>query len=1576
MKSKYEISIWTDEFNEELNRFVEKKLMVIGSNTMTSENRARDPKMINNINGTNKFSFTIYDNYIDTRTGELIKNPYVPYLVNERKIKVFWKDEWYDLLIKQIKEDQVNHSFTYNCEDAYVTELSRTGFELVFDTELQNNIGTAGELVAATLENTDWRFDENSDAIYQQLEEPVYEVVTLNNFDATKDIGATESTLIPIDSSLLIYYSFAQDINNLKDEIQFYYASEPFKQDENEMLIINGDSYTINVTWEKDTIDNRATAKLNGLEIFTINFNNGLSKQYRAERYVQSQKTIYSDIVGRYVNVYNNNTLYGYTETEYNDALAVVNLITNSSNFSNVSGWVGKDLQFRISPGFNKDTDISEYVATSFLKLTSGQDEYYFNMGIQNNKAYIPEGFSIGERYIFRIKARKYTVAPDGTDGEPVDGDYITNFGNFNFTIQGRTVDNNYTPIDPQYFELKDTVQNGDWLEYTMECIKSCSYNNLGNLKDPFGMFLTTQSTCWVEEVQFFKEVFGEELIEGGEVRKVRIDPGKMSIRSIAQPMWKYFDANQSGITKDSLEYRYIGKEPWAEAIPDNNNFERYGTIEADNSNRFNILQSIAETFECWIRFRIERDEEKNDGSIKYDENGPCKYVYLAREAGQKTGIGFIYGVDLKGVTRTLKSDKISTKTIVPANDNQFGKNGFCSIARSSQNYSKENVIYNFDYYIQHGLLDKDTLYNYLFDVYYPQLHDKNSEYDSILEDLVNKKQELTKQKASLTVYSQYVLASTEEKQSVEESLIKLSGTTSLEEAKAYVASHSNDIKVQTLIDDKVHIEKMIEIYSNLQSQLQDSVTNLEEYIQTLTARQNIIIEELNEINKEFYRRYSRFIQEGTWSSEDYWNDDLYYLDALQVAYTSSRPQIQYEINVLRLSDLSEYSSKVFNLGDISFIQDVKYFGYLSDGITPYKEQVILTEITSYFDTPEKDVIKVQNYKNQFDDLFQRITAATQNLEFSEGKYARAANIVNSDGTIKSAVIQNTFDTNKDLVYGAQNESATIDNTGITVVDNTDVTKQVKVTSGGIFVTNDGGETWKNAIRGDGISTELLTAGRINTEEIVIYNADAPSFRWDPYGLSAYKFNENREVDTTEFVRFDQYGMYGVKTNDTVFKPLNENEIYEKARFGLTWNRFFMKNSDGIHSIEISTDKDIQLKETNAKGHEITRIAIGRIFIDDVESTYGMQVRDSDNNLVFQCDDNGSYMSGWLLEPNCLSSTRDGQRIEIHSDGNIGCYGSEAITKTEKAYNIMTINAFSALNLTTTEYEEIPRNIPIYAFVSQIGSLITRYEYQGDVSPDYMSPPPNVPGLIPNPSSIIQINFNNINYEINNITWVANNLSKATRTQVVTDDKGNILYTVYTYYFSLSAKLDNTTLFTIFYNSPTAENIKHYIPASGNKWIINNQGDAIFHDIFADGGSIAGWWIDNESIYQTYDGTRAKEKDGKSNIKTQLNSNGTANIGNFDYSIITDAINASMATIGDMLMSKGMINGYNIAKVARDATQAAGLAQEAYNRVTTLENKYNSHKHSHNTSIRATSSTDGHTHNYSYLSATSNPPIY
>lgn len=186
---------------------------------MTSESRAREPKLITNINGTNKFSFNMYYNYIDTRTGEEVNNPYTKYLINERKIKVLWKNKWYDFIIKQIKEDQVNHLFTYTCEDAFITELSRNGFNLTFATELENNIGTARELVEKTIEDTDWRFDEEgSDTIYQKIEEPVYEVVVSNSFGALQNPENTQTT-IQAGYPILLYYSCAPDKDNLKNSV-------------------------------------------------------------------------------------------------------------------------------------------------------------------------------------------------------------------------------------------------------------------------------------------------------------------------------------------------------------------------------------------------------------------------------------------------------------------------------------------------------------------------------------------------------------------------------------------------------------------------------------------------------------------------------------------------------------------------------------------------------------------------------------------------------------------------------------------------------------------------------------------------------------------------------------------------------------------------------------------------------------------------------------------------------------------------------------------------------------------------------------------------------------------------------------------------------------------------------------------------------------------------------------------------------------------------------------------------------------------------------------------------------------
>lgn len=161
----------------------------------------------------------------------------------------------------------------------------------------------------------------------------------------------------------------------------------------------------------------------------------------------------------------------------------------------------------------------------------------------------------------------------------------------------------------------------------------------------------------------------------------------------------------------------------------------------------------------------------------------------------------------------------------------------------------------------------------------------------------------------------------------------------------------------------------------------------------------------------------------------------------------------------MRLSSLEDFSSKIFNLGDICYMQDREFFGYLSDKITPYKEKILVSKISSFFDQPEKDVITVQNYKTRFDDLFQRIAATTQSLQYQEGAFTRAADTINSDGTINFVALQNTFDQNADLVLNSSNQDVVWDDTGITVIDKFNSGNKTKIIAGGIFVTNDGGQT-------------------------------------------------------------------------------------------------------------------------------------------------------------------------------------------------------------------------------------------------------------------------------------------------------------------------------------------------------------------------------------------------------------------------------------------------------------------------------------------------------------------------------------
>ena len=1280
-KDKYEISLWEDylvpatiiDGKEDVPaHYEERKIAVIGSDSMTSPCRAYNPKLVENINGTNDFTFEMFYTYRENNGAEGNvdqQNPFLNLLVNERKVKCKWKDKWYDFIIKKCQEDSSGKKITYTCQDLYINELSKNGFSLTFDNELENNTGTAPELVKKVLKGTDWMLSENNDIIQQEKEEPVYEVKLLQKLIANKDSRPREENVeIPEGAKILIFYNQLQGVITKINEnegdyptsIDLQFAYTPVYQTEkNNQLVINADVYSVNnLKIEKKT--NESTVYLefsnNQNVLFELYFNGGVSKEYRAKKLVKSKISKFDPTTERYCNVLlpnaagdgysDKDTIYEYSTIEWNDALVAQNLIVNGGNFIKTDGWTPCGSSTAIPKlGLYYKEEGKTTFGVSCLGLSANTT--YLNDSIKHTTSFLPEeGLIKGDRYILRFKIRETTSDTD--EPSPY---YITDYSKISVAIKNYTTSSDgKISIDdtPPYLEKQNEwikpKEDEDWVEAEFICTKSLTKKEI--YTNQVGLFFTNgdSHTRWVEEIQLFRKIIGSK-----DDQEVRINPGDFDISSVSKVVYKYYNytTNSGKINKDDIEYLHVSTSPWTDngklEVQYTDNFDKVRSISEKQSNRFNILQTIAETFECWIQFEILHDE--NTGKIIYQKGVPQKFVSIKSEIGQETGVGFIYGIDLKTISRTIQSDQIVTKTIVSANDNEFAPSGSCDISRSIENYPRVNYILNFDYYISQGLLDGGQLNNDLYDstgdiCYYYNLNKINKKYQENSELLVVKNQELLKQQAMQTTYNEAYTASLENVNQLKEELRALAGTTSYDDnnTKEYIKENKDIKEVYAKVNALVVEEQKVKNYNELVNQLTASINRLSELIEKKTDEQKALIEEAELLDEKFYKKYFRFIQEGSWTSQDYIDDNLYFLDAQSVAYTSSRPQISYNISVIRISNQEGFENKIFKLGDITYVQDTEFFGYtyINQVKTPYKEKVLVSNVTSYFDEPSKDTFTVQNYKTQFEDLFQRITSTTQSLQYAAGKYAKAANIMNDDGTINIETLQSSIAVNENIVYSAQNETFKQDDTGITLTDANNPNDKTKINSKGIFISTDGGTTWKNAVRGEGISTQYLTAGNINVGSIVILDGQFTAFRWDSKGISAYVPIEGGGINLGKFVRFDHYGIYGVN-GESNFSPNNEQEIYDKANFGMTWNRFFMKNNKGTGSIEISTDKDIQIK-----AGENERIKIGRL--DENGQQYGIRISDDFGNPVMETGDKGKL---WLKNQLNISKSKDNYNIQL-----------------------------------------------------------------------------------------------------------------------------------------------------------------------------------------------------------------------------------------------------------------------------------------------------------------------------------------
>lgn len=1367
-KNKYEISLWEDKLVSQTGEgqniipehYEEEKICIIGSDTMTSQARVLEPKLVRNVNGTNKLIFKLYYTYIDNETGKRVQNPFISLLVNERKVKCKWENQWYDFVVKGIQEDSNGKTITYTCEDLYINELSKTGFSLEFDQKLNNNQGTAQELAKKVLEGTDWVVDNSSsDNILQTIEEPLYSAKLINDLDVKDKNNASKT--ITGGSIIYLFYSVVQE---KKSYVQFIYNTF-YETESNSQLLKENNCYSIEMDWS-------AFEKL-------LDDNMGIVfSDYRGKRLVRKQLQEFNNALNRNCYVYkdqNGNKVLGYSTIEYKDPTVVLNLISNSKEFVDTNGWRGGEgLGWELYPPFFGTEITDSYSSSTYIKAPGGNLSL-FNSGLQDNAGYLGEGLQAGQRYIVRLQAYSYNetdkslssdlISPEGIELKILD--YFKTVATVGVPAHNETgsycsqttptiVDTYYSTTDTEkkegktyfiytqnkeekwgYFELtadfKEVRDSGvqifekgeKVIEFEIKIISSIPrkeitagypaiYNSNSSTARP-GIFITLPK-CWIKEIQLYQRV------EGLNGRVIHL--GDLDSQSVGKTYYKYFFPNDTYKKEEDIKYVYYGLEKQTQFIeyygePNSTHvlYEKIRSITAKNSNRFNILQNIAETFQCWVRFKIEHNEDT--GKIIYEKGTPKKTVYFKEEVGEDLGYGFIYGIDLKTISRSIDSNQLTTKVVVAPNTSEYAENGICRIADADLNENGENYILDFGYYISQGLLNSGELNKYLYSSnnkqsgFYIELKKKNEDYLERAKLIEAKKTELTKQKSLYTVYDQYVTSAEEQIATLKDNLSKLANIFPYDEKEilSFLSKKSDFSEAKNYYTTLITTQNNLESYRDSLALLDSSVKALTNLVTDEEKENEKIIEEKKVLESTFYQKFSRFIQEGSWTSQDYIDPNLYYLDARSVAYTSSRPKISYNISVIRLNALDEYKGKKFNVGDISFIEDKEFFGYVKGEDawkTPYHEKVLISESTSWFDSPEKDTFTIQNYKTKFEDLFQRITATTQSLQYSTGEYNRASSIVEGKGVINTETLQNSININNELVFKSQNEEIFQDSTGLTLTDKRDPSKRTKLTSGGLFISTDGGVTWKNAVRGEGVATQYLTSGSINTNNIAIYDGAHASFRWDKYGINAYDAtretdpNTNQEVlkgiITNNFVRFDQYGVYGIKgATDDPYNPqkeiavenkkiVGEDKIWHDALFGMTWKGFFLKSKGTDNQqIEISTINDICVTKDKVERIKIGRIDSRKEMTESGEvphDIYGLRLKDNTGATTMETDDSGQL---WLRDKLRISNTVSIGVLEtgkeknqiFNSNNNFIVYDDGSIEATQGNFSGSTIGGFT-----------------------------------------------------------------------------------------------------------------------------------------------------------------------------------------------------------------------------------------------------------------------------------------------------------
>jgi hypothetical protein len=405
---------------------------------------------------------------------------------------------------------------------------------------------------------------------------------------------------------------------------------------------------------------------------------------YRGARYGFAIQAEYVPLLDRYCNKYTKDgqDYYGYSESKRVDPTVVQEIITNPT-FEGTTGWVGTYHAKKETADGLQRNDFAAEVESMYVReyggtMRSALTDLYENRYSEND--YFP---------ILRVAFKKPTddyesiLINTGFYDKRTTIEQVT-YGE-EWILDVEVVGADYSPLEPFEifdFKLREVKYNSDkdlyelskiWAEFDEKNKvfkfndsnkKEGEYADVGISAEDFRkkeikLVIKRKkadiSPCYFKKISLYKKYLNKE--------NQIITPGVIETEGVVTNINRFFPAElvkeeQAVKSAEEITYDEVLKMDYGTYVPVyNSGAEKTRAVSVRESNYFNILQSIAETFEAWPLFIIKRN--KTTGVI--DE----KKVFYQNYSGGNNYAAIRYGVNLKDISRSYSSKDIVTKLIV-----------------------------------------------------------------------------------------------------------------------------------------------------------------------------------------------------------------------------------------------------------------------------------------------------------------------------------------------------------------------------------------------------------------------------------------------------------------------------------------------------------------------------------------------------------------------------------------------------------------------------------------------------------------------------------------------------------------------------------------------------------------------------------------------------------------------------------------------------------------------------------------------------------------------------------------------